>query len=259
MVGDEVVGVTVKDMLGVDGVSHVANLEVEVGAVGAASVAAEADDIASLDLLAGLYVALGHVGVVGFQSIGVVNDDEVAVGAVVFGDTDGAVEGGVDGFACGLSEVEAVVEAAAAWAEVGGGPGGDGGRPMEVLSEGIVAKLYGDRRGEVVHIEAGEVNGCGVESFKEDVVLAVDTVVAEAIVAGETLFIARLFLLFFLKQEGSGVEVVFCFLVVAVVDDNPFELLVLVDDVEFVDFYFRFIGFLVGVVGLGDGVGRVCQ
>ena len=90
----------------------------EVAAERAACVAAEANQFAAFNVLAGHDLALGHVGVVGLEAVGVVNDDEVAVAAVAFGDAHDAIEGGVDGFACWLSQVEAVMEASASRAEV---------------------------------------------------------------------------------------------------------------------------------------------
>ena len=50
------------------------------------------------------------------------DDDKVAIGGVVFGETHHAVKGGIDGFAGGHGKVEAVVEAAATGTKVGGGP-----------------------------------------------------------------------------------------------------------------------------------------
>ena len=110
MVRDKVVGRAVDNGFGVDGVALVAYFEVEVAAERTARITAKPNDVTGLNLVAGRHVALRHVGIVGFQTVLVMDDDQVAVGSVALGDTHGAVEGSIDGFARRLGEVEAIVE-----------------------------------------------------------------------------------------------------------------------------------------------------
>ena len=117
---DEGAGLAADDVLGVHGVAVVADFEVEVAATGASCVAAKAYLLACTDAGAGGHMALGEVGIIGFESVVVADDDKVAVGRVVFGETHHAVKGGIDGFAGGHGKVEAVVEATTTGTEVGG-------------------------------------------------------------------------------------------------------------------------------------------
>ena len=126
-------------MLWVDGIAHITHLEVEMAAEGASGISAEADDIAALHLVASRDKALRHVGVVGFEAVGMVNDDEVTVALVAFGDAHHAIEGSINGFAGGLSQVETIVEAAATRSEVARGSRGPRRRPGECTSGCLVA------------------------------------------------------------------------------------------------------------------------
>ena len=100
----------VENRAGIDCISHVACLEVEVRAGGAAGVAAECNGVTGLDVCVGLYEEFREVTVDCLKVVGVAEHDIVAVAAALeVGDTDAAVECGADSVADVHLEVNAFV------------------------------------------------------------------------------------------------------------------------------------------------------
>ena len=88
----------VKNRGGVDGITHEAGFEMEVWAGAAAGAASKADGVACAHCLIGLYEVLIEVAVYGLESIGVADDDVVAVAlAFIGGQTYFSVECGING------------------------------------------------------------------------------------------------------------------------------------------------------------------
>lgn len=110
--------VAIDDMLGVHGVTHIANLEMEMAAIGATGVAAKANDIASLHLVTRRNLTATHVSIVGLKTVVVTNHHQISIGTIVGRHADGAVEGSVDRFSCGLSDVDSIVPTIFAGSEV---------------------------------------------------------------------------------------------------------------------------------------------
>ena len=102
------------------------NLEVAVAAGGAAGGAGLGDGLPLIDLVSRADQQAGVVAVVGLLTVAVVDDDQVAVAALVAGKGDGAAVGRLDGGAVGDSNVDAGVVAVGAEdiavAEAGGDP-----------------------------------------------------------------------------------------------------------------------------------------
>ena len=88
----------VKDALRVKGATLVAGLKVEVGAGAAAGAAAKTDNFSSPDRFASLYKQFGKMTVVGLQTVGVAQDNQIAVtsGAIAGGYADHAVKSRFD-------------------------------------------------------------------------------------------------------------------------------------------------------------------
>ena len=102
------------------------NLEVAVAAGGAAGGAGLGDGLPLIDLVTRADQQAGVVAVVGLLTVAVVDDDQVAVAALVAGKGDGAAVGRLDGGAVGDGDVDAGMVAIGAEdiavAEAGGDP-----------------------------------------------------------------------------------------------------------------------------------------
>lgn len=131
----------VENCRGVDGVSHEAGFEVEVGAEGAAGVAAEGDGFAGFHILIVFHKEFREVTVYGFEAVGVTEDYVVAVAfALEVGQTYAAVEGSADGVAGLQFQVNALVDAAETGTVTVGGchvAGGRHGEPADVNDLGV--------------------------------------------------------------------------------------------------------------------------
>ena len=128
--------------------------------------------------------------------------------------------------------------------------------PGELLAGGQVAQAHGDRSLYLGGIELGQVDGCRVETFQQDFVLALGTVVAQVEATRQVLVLVVFVLVGLVEQEGALVKVVLGLFVVALVYDYAFVFFVFVDNIKFIDFDFRF---FLGVVGLCRHYCRQCQ
>ena len=86
------------------------HLVVEVSAGGAPGGAEAADHVAALDVAPFLHLEAGEVAVARFESEPVVDDDQVAVGALIPGLCDDAGGGGVDRLALIAGDIEPGVD-----------------------------------------------------------------------------------------------------------------------------------------------------
>lgn len=92
-------------------------MEVRAGRV--SCIAAEAYHFAGLDLLVGFDVDFGEMTIEGLETVGMADDDTVAVAAHVCGYTDDATEGAVYGLSHGETDVNTMVTAFPAPAVIG--------------------------------------------------------------------------------------------------------------------------------------------
>lgn len=104
--------VEVDKAVGIDVVTEIADLKMEVSAVGAAGIATETDNVAGLHHLSRIDETAGKVSVVGFQTVVVADDHEVSVSAGIgraLGDAHDAVPRGRHGSALRIAEIDASV------------------------------------------------------------------------------------------------------------------------------------------------------
>ena len=172
----QVAALEVDQSFGVERLSAIARLEVEMRAGAASRAAAVADDLPRLDPFVGVDDPLREVAVESFQSVVVADDDQVAV-AAGFGRRDRdahlAVEGGVDRVARFQRQVYALMLAPAAHTELRT----DGGLVGIVVAFERVDQLDVHRTrqvGELHHVavgkEFGRVPAAGVDFAVLDVV-----------------------------------------------------------------------------------------
>ena len=84
------------------------------------------------------------------------------------------------------------------------------------------------------------MDGQGVETFEEDIVFTVGTLVVEGVDVGHVFLFVIFVLVVVFKQERGLVQVVLRLLVVATVDGYSFVFFFFVDDIQFVDLYLGF-------------------
>ena len=107
--GAQCVGGEIKYPLGIEGLVEEATFKMKMGTSGVASVATEAYHFTYFDLLVGFDVDFGEVAIESLESVGMADDNAVAVAAHTGGHADNATEGTVDGFADGESDVHTMV------------------------------------------------------------------------------------------------------------------------------------------------------
>lgn len=102
----------IDETIGVDVITKIAHLEMEVGTVGTSRVAAETDDVASFDYLSWVHEAAGEVTIVGFKPIVVADNHEIAIASGIgctFGNAHNAVPCCGDRRAFGIAEIDTPV------------------------------------------------------------------------------------------------------------------------------------------------------